>query len=123
MKLTAKNTYQSQSKPSSLKVNNSSVNSHNHRIANSQTSYQEKARNREKNNNKLSFPVQRLLLETLANRIYPFSYLAYLIWPAIAKAQPIVPADDGTNTAITRQDNRFNIQGGRLSGDGDQFIP
>lgn len=122
MKLTTRNTYQSQSKPSSLKVNNSSVNYHNHQIVNSRASYQEKTRDREKNNNKLSFPVQRLLLETLANRISPFSYLAYLIWPAIAKAQPIVPADDGTNTAITRQDNRFNIQGGKLSGDGTNLF-
>ncbi len=117
MKLTAKTNYQSQKKASSSQVNLSAVNSPNNRNAHSEPSYKETTGNREKNDNKLSFDVQRLLLETLANRISPFSYLAYLIWPAIAKAEPIVPADDGTNTAVTRQDNRFNIQGGRLSAD------
>jgi filamentous hemagglutinin family protein len=118
MKLTAKANYQSQKKASSSKVNLSPVNSPNNRNVYSEQSDKETTGDLEKNHNKLSFDVQRLLLETLANRISPFSYLAYLIWPAIAKAQPIVPADDGTNTAVTRQDNRFNIQGGRLSADG-----
>ncbi len=122
MKLTTKKTYQSQSKLSNTKVNNSSANSLKNRIANSGQSYIEQIGDREKNNNKLSFPVQRLFLETLANRISPFSYLAYLIWPAVAKAQPIISADDSSNTAVTRQDNRFNIQGGRLSADGTNLF-
>jgi len=118
MKSTTKTNYQSQKQASSSQVKDCSVNYPNNQIANSEQSYKEITENREKNDNNLSFDLQRLLLETLANRISPFSYLAYLIWPAIAKAQPIVPEDDGTNTAITRQDNRFNIQGGRLSADG-----
>ncbi|MGE5658961.1 MAG: CHAT domain-containing protein [Actinomycetota bacterium] len=32
-------------------------------------------------------------------------------------AQPIVPAADGTGTAVQQQGNRFNISGGKLSGD------
>ncbi|MBO1346409.1 MAG: CHAT domain-containing protein [Hormoscilla sp. GUM202] len=34
-----------------------------------------------------------------------------------AKAQPIVPADDGTGTQVTPKGNQLNIHGGQLSGD------
>lgn len=118
MKSIAKTNYQSQKKASSSQVKLSPLNSPKNRNAHSEQSYKETTGNREKNHNKLSFDVQRMLLETLANRISPFSYLAYLIWPAIAKAQPIVPEDDGTKSAVTRQDNRFNITEGTLSADG-----
>ena len=47
--------------------------------------------------------------------ICPFSLL---IFNTFAQAQPIVPAADGTSTAVTRTDNRYDINGGSLSGDG-----
>lgn len=39
------------------------------------------------------------------------------IVPQHVTAQPIVPAADGTNTIVTPNKNRFDIQGGTLSGD------
>ncbi|MDJ0555844.1 MAG: filamentous hemagglutinin N-terminal domain-containing protein, partial [Microcoleaceae cyanobacterium MO_207.B10] len=54
----------------------------------------------------------------IAARISPISYLAYLLLPSVVKAQPIVPATDGTNTIVNKTGDRFNIQGGRLSKDG-----
>ncbi|MEG4205884.1 filamentous hemagglutinin N-terminal domain-containing protein, partial [Microcoleus sp. Pol7_A1] len=47
--------------------------------------------------------------------ICPFSLL---IFNTFAQAQPIVPAADGTGTAVTRSGNRYDINGGSLSGDG-----
>jgi haemagglutination activity domain. len=47
--------------------------------------------------------------------IGPFSLL---IFNTFAQAQPVVPAADGTGTNVTRTDNRYDIGGGRLSGDG-----
>ena len=47
--------------------------------------------------------------------ICPF-YL--LIFNTFAQAQPIVPAADGTGTAVTPSGNRYDINGGSLSGDG-----
>jgi filamentous hemagglutinin family protein len=47
--------------------------------------------------------------------ICPFSLL---IFNTFAQAQPIVPAADGTGTAVTRTGNRYDINGGSLSGDG-----
>ena len=47
--------------------------------------------------------------------ICPFSLL---IFNTFAQAQPIVPAADGTGTAVTRNGNRYDINGGSLSGDG-----
>ena len=47
--------------------------------------------------------------------ICPFSLL---IFNTSARAQPIVPAADGTGTAVTRSGNRYDINGGSLSGDG-----
>ncbi len=47
--------------------------------------------------------------------ICPFSLL---IFNTLAQAQPIVPAADGTGTAVTRTGNRYDINGGSLSGDG-----
>ena len=34
------------------------------------------------------------------------------------RAQPIVPAADGTNTTVNSEQNRLDISGGKLSGDG-----
>jgi filamentous hemagglutinin family protein len=47
--------------------------------------------------------------------ICPFSLLFF---NTLAQAQPIVPAADGTGTAVTRTGNRYDIKGGSLSGDG-----
>src|SRR4028118_2056161 len=47
--------------------------------------------------------------------ICPFSLL---IFNTFAQAQPIVPAADGTGTAVTGSGNRYDITGGSLSGDG-----
>ncbi|MFB8795541.1 MAG: CHAT domain-containing protein [Microcoleus sp.] len=47
--------------------------------------------------------------------ICPFSLL---IFNTFAEAQPVVPAADGTGTNVTRTDNRYDIGGGSLSGDG-----
>ncbi|HBB33227.1 MAG TPA: hypothetical protein DDZ80_01030, partial [Cyanobacteria bacterium UBA8803] len=40
----------------------------------------------------------------------------------IAIAQPIVPANDGTGTVVNQNGDRFNIQGGTLSGDGTNLF-
>ncbi|MEG3863025.1 two-partner secretion domain-containing protein, partial [Microcoleus sp. herbarium12] len=47
--------------------------------------------------------------------ICPFSLL---IFNTFAQAQTVVPAADGTGTAVTRSGNRYDINGGSLSGDG-----
>ena len=47
--------------------------------------------------------------------ICPFSLL---IFNTFAQAQPILPAADGTGTAVTGSGNRYDITGGSLSGDG-----
>ena len=47
--------------------------------------------------------------------ICPFSLL---IFNTFAQAQPIVPAADGTGTVVTPSGNRYDINGGSLSGDG-----
>ena len=47
--------------------------------------------------------------------ICPFSLL---IFNTFAQAQPMVPAADGTGTAVTPSGNRYDITGGSLSGDG-----
>uniref|UniRef100_A0ACD5GXB1 Uncharacterized protein n=1 Tax=Desertifilum tharense IPPAS B-1220 TaxID=1781255 RepID=A0ACD5GXB1_9CYAN len=39
------------------------------------------------------------------------------------QAQTITPAQDGTNTVIVPNGTQFNIQGGKFSGNGYQFIP
>lgn len=40
----------------------------------------------------------------------------------LAFAQPIQAADDGTNTEVTSDGNRFEIDGGTLSGDGENLF-
>ncbi|MEG4323593.1 MULTISPECIES: filamentous hemagglutinin N-terminal domain-containing protein, partial [unclassified Microcoleus] len=47
--------------------------------------------------------------------ICPFSLL---IFNTFALAQTVVPAADGTGTAVIRSGNRYDINGGSLSGDG-----
>ncbi|WP_341730411.1 CHAT domain-containing protein [Microcoleus sp. EPA2] len=47
--------------------------------------------------------------------ISPFSLL---IFNTFAQAQTVIPAADGTGTNVTRTDNRYDIGGGSLSGDG-----
>ncbi|MEB3829651.1 two-partner secretion domain-containing protein, partial [Phormidium sp. CCY1219] len=37
-------------------------------------------------------------------------------------AQPIAPAADGTNTRVTPEENRYDIHGGKLSGDGGNLF-
>ncbi|NEQ39662.1 MAG: CHAT domain-containing protein [Okeania sp. SIO3I5] len=57
-------------------------------------------------------------IANIAARISPISYLAYLLLPPVAKAQPIKTSTDGTNTIVEKAGDRFNIHGGRLSKDG-----
>ena len=38
--------------------------------------------------------------------------------PTAVQAQPIIPANDGTNTVVNPQGDRFDITGGQISGDG-----
>jgi filamentous hemagglutinin family protein len=45
-----------------------------------------------------------------------------MLLPLAARSQPIVPASDGTNTAVNAEQNRFNITGGQLSGDGTNLF-
>ena len=47
--------------------------------------------------------------------ICPFSLL---IFNTFAQAQTVIPAADGTGTSVTNTDNRYDIRGGSLSGDG-----
>ncbi|MCC3432455.1 MAG: filamentous hemagglutinin N-terminal domain-containing protein, partial [Microcoleus sp. PH2017_04_SCI_O_A] len=47
--------------------------------------------------------------------VCPFSLL---IFNTFAQAQTVVPAADGTGTAVIRNGNRYDINGGSLSGDG-----
>ncbi|MEG5019483.1 MULTISPECIES: two-partner secretion domain-containing protein, partial [unclassified Microcoleus] len=56
-----------------------------------------------------------LKIKKVALFICPFSLL---IFNTFAQAQPIVPAADGTGTVVTRSGNRYDINGGSLSGDG-----
>ncbi|MCU0541214.1 MAG: hypothetical protein MUE44_03390 [Oscillatoriaceae cyanobacterium Prado104] len=44
--------------------------------------------------------------------------VAYFAMPAAAQTGPIVPAADGTGTVIVPDNNRFDITGGKTSGDG-----
>ncbi|MEG4215673.1 two-partner secretion domain-containing protein, partial [Microcoleus sp. Pol14C4] len=56
-----------------------------------------------------------LKIKKVALFICPFSLL---IFNTFAQAQPIVPAADGTGTVVTPSGNRYDINGGSLSGDG-----
>ncbi|MEG5157016.1 CHAT domain-containing protein [Microcoleus sp. A2-C3] len=56
-----------------------------------------------------------LKIKKVALFICPFSLL---IFNTFAQAQTVVPAADGTGTAVTRTGNRYDINGGSLSGDG-----
>jgi filamentous hemagglutinin family protein len=56
-----------------------------------------------------------LKIKKVALFICPFSLL---IFNTFARAQPIIPAADGTGTVVTPSGNRYDINGGSLSGDG-----
>ncbi|MEG4853262.1 filamentous hemagglutinin N-terminal domain-containing protein, partial [Microcoleus sp. B5-D4] len=56
-----------------------------------------------------------LKIKKVALFICPFSLL---IFNTFAQAQPLVPAADGTGTVVTPIGNRYDINGGSLSGDG-----
>ncbi|MEG4508186.1 filamentous hemagglutinin N-terminal domain-containing protein, partial [Microcoleus sp. F6_B4] len=56
-----------------------------------------------------------LKIKKVALFICPFSLL---IFNTFAQAQPIIPAADGTGTVVTPSGNRYDINGGSLSGDG-----
>ncbi|MGL5059451.1 MAG: CHAT domain-containing protein [Microcoleus sp.] len=43
---------------------------------------------------------------------------ALTLLPLAGRSQPVVPANDGTNTVVNSEQNRFNITGGQLSGNG-----
>jgi filamentous hemagglutinin family protein len=44
--------------------------------------------------------------------------LAFCLLPLAVRSQPVVPAADGTNTVVNSEQDRFNITGGKLSGNG-----
>ncbi|NEN96622.1 MAG: CHAT domain-containing protein, partial [Moorea sp. SIO3I7] len=46
------------------------------------------------------------------------TYLSCCPLPTPVQAQPIVEANDGTGTVVNPEGNQFNIDGGKLSGDG-----
>jgi CHAT domain-containing protein len=54
---------------------------------------------------------------TLLRLLVTFSLLSAFTYPAKAQTQVITPAPDGTGTVVTPEGNRFDIQGGSLSGD------
>ncbi|CBN54033.1 MULTISPECIES: CHAT domain-containing protein [Kamptonema] len=54
---------------------------------------------------------------TLLRLLVTFSLLSAFTYPTKAQTQVITPAPDGTGTVVTPQGNRFDIQGGSLSGD------
>ncbi|MEG4116416.1 filamentous hemagglutinin N-terminal domain-containing protein, partial [Microcoleus sp. N9_B4] len=57
-----------------------------------------------------------------ANKLHLLGWLFIVSWLSAAagsaKAQPIAPAADGTNTVVTPNGNRYDISGGSFSGDG-----
>src|SRR4028118_616746 len=44
--------------------------------------------------------------------------LGFLLLPLAVRSQPVVPANDGTNTVVKSEQNRTDISGGQLSGNG-----
>jgi filamentous hemagglutinin family protein len=44
--------------------------------------------------------------------------LGFWLLPLAVRSQPVVPAKDGTNTVVNQEQNRLNISGGQLSGNG-----
>ncbi|WP_017718435.1 CHAT domain-containing protein [Kamptonema formosum] len=55
---------------------------------------------------------------SLSSLLVIIPFIASLAAATPARAQPVTPAPDGTGTAVTREGNTFNIQGGSLSRDG-----
>lgn len=71
----------------------------------------------------LPLAVRRLLFSQVTCRLSQLAYLAYLLIPSLAQAQPIIPASDGTRTTITSKDGKqFDIEGGQVSGDGGNLF-
>ena len=44
--------------------------------------------------------------------------LGFWLLPLAARSQPVIPANDGTNTVVNQEQNRLDIRGGKLSGNG-----
>ncbi len=44
--------------------------------------------------------------------------LGFWLLPLAVQAQPLIPANDGTNTVVKSEQNRTDISGGQLSGNG-----
>ena len=44
--------------------------------------------------------------------------LGFWLLPLAVRSQPVVPANDGTNTVVNQEQNRTDISGGQLSGNG-----
>src|SRR4028119_656384 len=44
--------------------------------------------------------------------------LGFWLLPLAVRSQPVVPANDGTNTVVKSEQNRTDISGGQLSGNG-----
>ncbi|OCQ92476.1 hypothetical protein BCD67_07430, partial [Oscillatoriales cyanobacterium USR001] len=55
---------------------------------------------------------------TFSTTFYLVAIASGIPLSSIAQTAPITAAPDGTNTAITQQQNRFDITGGKTSGDG-----
>ncbi len=70
---------------------------------------------RYRNSGKVAMPKKVILLLTLLPWLI-FSYAKP------AQAQSIIPNSDGTGTLVTPNGNRFNINGGTLSGDGKNLF-
>ncbi|MDY6941069.1 MAG: filamentous hemagglutinin N-terminal domain-containing protein, partial [Cyanobacteriota bacterium] len=49
---------------------------------------------------------------------WPIALSTISFFPLPLLAQPIIPANDGTGTVLTPEGNRFDIHGGKVSGDG-----
>ncbi len=62
--------------------------------------------------------VNKIKLDTRAKLTLSLLLTTLAIPPTPAAAQPIQPAADGTGTKVTVNGNRFEIDGGTLSGDG-----
>ena len=48
--------------------------------------------------------------------------LGFWLLPVAVRAQPVTPAADGTNTVVNIEQNRLDISGGRLSGNGTNLF-
>jgi len=60
-------------------------------------------------------------MKTMYRLLIPFGLVAAFT-PTPLVSQPITPATDGTGTQVIQDDNRFDIQGGSVSADGENLF-